>query len=613
MSTLKTAQTAWWVWLFLMTCAFGRSLAQGEQYVGIGYNLLTANPDGGLVSKGGVDPGLLITRRVLDLSHSGQIETQGRKSCGQSHSISTVFGGKSYQDKLSLGVKLGGSVIAGIANAKFSLSPRFQRTKKETSQEYKVFQDETQVCNLGRVRFNEELSDWLNVSVTDSFASSVCGLPRTYSQREYMAFIDNWGTHMTTEVDIGTKVVQRMQTSLTEFIHHTAKASGADVSVGGSYKGFGASLGVNVSSFQSRESYSKTFGSHQETLTVGSESDPEPISVTLVSIDTVLKSKFWDVGSSLTSRGICDGNMNITVIAAYLLQALNKYAGYKLALPPTDPQLVVPLTWPRGTYGLPKAVSGCPSGRVKWHEGSRYFDNNYEESNNNAPKISQHLAGKWPIDGNMQMEFCIKGERVLSQFDVDWPAGDYCIVKYGVCPTGKWPIDGNMQMEFCIKGERVLSQFDVDWPAGDYCIVKYGVCPTGFQEGIILWTTANWGNRNSENGIMPDGIYNRHTLIMFCCRHDDVPTHSIFLPVDKPFYLLRHKRGCQHVHNMIMREEVAQWHEALDLGIVLFGFKLGIKKLGSHPYEDGYGSNTRLNFCYYSPIMDNVSSKAVIE
>ncbi|KAL8580424.1 hypothetical protein ACOMHN_054338 [Nucella lapillus] len=550
-----------------MTCAFGRSLAQGEQYVGIGYNLLTANPDGGLASRGGVDPGLLITRRVLDLSDSRSIQRQVRHSCGASQTTSTFFGGKSYQDKLSGSVHFGGSVITGLANVKFSLSPRFLRTENETSVDHKVFQDEQHVCNLGRVRFVEELSDWLNVSVTDSFASSVCQLPGMYSQREYMAFIDHWGTHMTIEVDIGTKVIQRTQTSLTEFVRHVVKASGADVSLGGSYMGFVASLGVNIDSFQSRESYGQSFGSHHETLQVGSESIPEPIHVNLVSIDTALKSKFLDVGSSFTSRGICDVSMRPDDIAANLRHALTEYAAYKMARPPTDPPLVVPLTWPRGTYGLPKAVSGCPGGRVTWYEGYRYYDNSYGLGSHNDFTSNLHLAGKWPVKDDIQMEFCTKGDRVLSQFDVDWPAGDYCIFKYGACPTG-------------------------------------------FQQGFVQWDDANVVNHDSKDGTLPDGDYDRNTKIYFCCRNDSLPTHSLFLPIDKPFYLLRHTRGCQHVSHMTLREEVVKWDEAFDF--FFFGYKDSERIGGSHPLDDGDGDNHRLHFCYYSPIMHNVGSEALI-
>ncbi|XP_076438521.1 uncharacterized protein LOC143277529 [Babylonia areolata] len=555
MPTSKVLQALWGVCVVVLTCTCGRSQALGEQYVGIGYNVLTANPDGGLASRGGVDPGLLITRRVLKVTDSRAIQTQLRHSCGSEQTTSTFYGGKSYQDKLAVGVNLEGSVIAGLVNVMFSLSPRFLRTQNETNVDHKVFQDEELVCNLGHVRFVDELSDWLNVTVTDSFASSVCHLPETYSQGAYMAFLDHWGTHITREVDIGTKVIHRSQTSLAEFVRHVMKASGADVSLGGFYMGFAASLGIDIDKFQSSDSFNQSFGSHHETLQVGSEAMPEPIKVDLVSIDTALQSKFWDVGDSFTSRGLCDVNTKIDVIAANLRQALTEYAAFKMARPPTDPPLVVPLTWPRGTYGLPRPVSGCPGGRVTWYEGFRYFDNGY-------------VFGKNVINSNLHL-------------------------------SGSWPVKDDIQMEFCMKGDRVLSEFDVDWPAGDYCLFKYGTCPTGFQQGFVQWDDGNVKNHDRLGGTVPDGVYDTNTKIEFCCRNDGLPTHPLYLPIDRPFYLFRHVRGCQHVHNMTMHEEVVQWDEAFNW--FFFGYKDAERIGGSHPFDDGDGDNHRLHFCFYSP------------
>ena len=41
---------------------------KGLHFVGVGYNLLEGNPEGGDVSNGGVDPGLLFTRKVFKLT-----------------------------------------------------------------------------------------------------------------------------------------------------------------------------------------------------------------------------------------------------------------------------------------------------------------------------------------------------------------------------------------------------------------------------------------------------------------------------------------------------------------------------------------------------------------
>lgn len=41
-------------------------------------------------------------------------------------------------------------------------------------------------------------------------------------------------------------------------------------------------------------------------------------------------------------------------------------------------------------------------------------------------------------DKRIQTGFCIKGVTQVSNYDMDWPKGDYCILKYGnQCPVGK--------------------------------------------------------------------------------------------------------------------------------------------------------------------------------
>lgn len=41
-------------------------------------------------------------------------------------------------------------------------------------------------------------------------------------------------------------------------------------------------------------------------------------------------------------------------------------------------------------------------------------------------------------DKMIQTGFCIKGVTQVSNYDMDWPKGDYCILKYGnQCPVGK--------------------------------------------------------------------------------------------------------------------------------------------------------------------------------
>lgn len=73
------------------------------QFVGIGYNLLKANPEGeDTVPRGGIDPGLLLTRNILKLTGKDPPEAQfvqGRNVCSSEEHI--YYGQKSYQSMLS--------------------------------------------------------------------------------------------------------------------------------------------------------------------------------------------------------------------------------------------------------------------------------------------------------------------------------------------------------------------------------------------------------------------------------------------------------------------------------------------------------------------------------
>ena len=91
--------------------------------MGIGYNLLKANPEGGGLSRGGVDTGLLITRKIFKLTYEknkkstdlvylvpDQVSFAPRSSsnCLEKGQTEVVTGTKSYQDELKVDVKADG-------------------------------------------------------------------------------------------------------------------------------------------------------------------------------------------------------------------------------------------------------------------------------------------------------------------------------------------------------------------------------------------------------------------------------------------------------------------------------------------------------------------------
>jgi hypothetical protein len=92
----------------LMGCG---AAPRGIHFVGVGYNLLKGNPDGGQTARGGVDPGLLFTRRIFAMSPGDvlpEIIFEPRRSCAKEQTLSVFYGTKSYQEKLSVDVTSSG-------------------------------------------------------------------------------------------------------------------------------------------------------------------------------------------------------------------------------------------------------------------------------------------------------------------------------------------------------------------------------------------------------------------------------------------------------------------------------------------------------------------------
>ena len=94
---------------------------KGLHFVGVGYNLLKGNPEGGDVTNGGVDPGLLITRKIFQLTWNtnkksvdnrfrvpDQVTFAPRSSCVTTNKKEVFSGSKSYQKKLNVDVQVSG-------------------------------------------------------------------------------------------------------------------------------------------------------------------------------------------------------------------------------------------------------------------------------------------------------------------------------------------------------------------------------------------------------------------------------------------------------------------------------------------------------------------------
>ena len=91
-------------------------------FVGIGYNIIGGNPEGGDIHLGGVDPGFLVTRPVLKLTYNDGLVTSDlqyqvpdqvvftpRSSCVKTSEQETVFGTESYINRISVDVSMSGA------------------------------------------------------------------------------------------------------------------------------------------------------------------------------------------------------------------------------------------------------------------------------------------------------------------------------------------------------------------------------------------------------------------------------------------------------------------------------------------------------------------------
>lgn len=217
--------------------------------------------------------------------------------------------------------------------------------------------------------------------------------------------------------------------------------------------------------------------------------------------------------------------------------------------------MTVEVTWPAGTYTLPQAKSGCPSG---WSSGWRYQDN---EDDDNANSYTSTIT-------------------LYLRFE----------------DTGR-----NYRTHYCTKTSTDSSVFE--WPKGKYCIGRYGGrCPNDFFDGYIKWDDEDSNNRNSYQTPIPDGVYGRNTEIYFCCRSDGNHNDKVILPPTEAFVLYRYDGACQKVMGM---------NDPVELKVHFDDEDSNNSNSCSGKYPDGCGAGSRnhdLYFCYYGPSGSNVLS-----
>ncbi|CAG2218186.1 unnamed protein product [Mytilus edulis] len=166
--------------------------------------------------------------------------------------------------------------------------------------------------------------------------------------------------------------------------------------------------------------------------------------------------------------------------------------------------------------------------------------------------------------------------------------------------TQKTSSESRLLLKFCGRYDVSPTRYELEWPRGNYCLFKQGECPSGFGEGSVAWALDP--TRKSFTGsYYPDGIYSSPDVTMFfCCRNDSDVNQSIFLPKDRPFYLLRNDGSmeCQNVSGMTSQKEYITW----DTNNLVKPYTRSNQYLkGAHPKVDQTDDrDITMHFCYYS-------------
>ena len=156
-----------------------------------------------------------------------------------------------------------------------------------------------------------------------------------------------------------------------------------------------------------------------------------------------------------------------------------------------------------------------------------------------------------------------------------------------------------VEQRFCMKDVNADDNSRPSWPKGRYCIYKKGAsCPYGLSEGWVFWNdNATRSRNNTKKGSLPSGTFDQDTKIFFCCQTLGNTFETIYLPVDKPFYLIAFKSvfspgkaTCQDVYGAVATVEY-----------IKFGAEQGSALRVSRQFPFGADSKPPyIYYCYYS-------------
>ncbi|XP_002735920.1 uncharacterized protein LOC100373720 [Saccoglossus kowalevskii] len=542
------------IYLIFVSQGFAQTQDPGAiKYLGVSYNGLYGNPEGRRPI-GGVDPGLDLLHRIFELTYEegvpkpNEVDYNFGVSCETVRTEEHFWGTLGYQEHRLKDHGRADPDANNLEGYEFTLSELYNWVNDNSNIGGNTYFDEKDVCDHGDATYKLGSFESENYYLNADFVTQTCNLPLVYDEQQYMLYLDTWGTDVVINVSLGQKSTTRYETGRVDVVHHAAEEYPNTVIYNGPYNGYDDSLRVDMTAYTTLAT--SGVGVSLGTLHTGDEELSVPIAIEVISIDEVLDSTFW--GRFAEYDCALQELPDLLTLQINVLKALQVYAEYKNADTPSNPVVVTPITWPDGLYGVPETVfnPSCPSSPdFTYTTGWRYHDTADVAADN---QWSDPYSLKGPVD------------------------------------------DANMQQNFCMKLNDVVTTYDWKWMRGEYCIYREGgVCPAGFQTGYVYWDDEDFNNSNDLGGELPDGIYDEDTMIHYCCR-EDAPdaAHVIYLPTTDPFVLIKRTTLCPEVYGMTVSHQWFYW-DCEDTGNES-------ETNGFHPYEDGGSENHRLHYCVYN-------------
>ena len=108
----------------------------------------------------------------------------------------------------------------------------------------------------------------------------------------------------------------------------------------GSYKGFSASLKVDINAFKESMSMDTKFGEHKVVFESGGPNLPEPIGIKLVPITEAFDPAFYSVLDKRSSARCVHSNSLLKARKTAVIRALNEYPRLKKTVKPIGTSLL---------------------------------------------------------------------------------------------------------------------------------------------------------------------------------------------------------------------------------------------------------------------------------